>query len=733
MTDIPFNDPMPGGFNAWQSQTMSQSGKPEDVPMSNASDVAIPNEVGFVNNNVAIPNEVGFVNNNVANPNEVGFVNNNVAIPNEVGLVIHNPNDVIPNPTNVGFLHTRDVSMHGLGEDPLRDLNVPVGHNTNLQSSHGSNLWASDQPERQPERPNMAKRIAVGNPARQDIEDARLAADIAREKAKSVLREKRELEQQRRDLESQLATAQQEIQGLRGEQHKQYNCMKARDEEWETELRRWEDHLEMFKGNVNQDFQRELEQSQAANIARMKEHLAGEIAAREAAYNKQLEEIQENVRRQEDEQQCEHEKKRLELEKKQVDYETKLTALHARFSAQRVGTRLPENSGTENVHFPQVPPARIPEFVSAATREQCRLDVVIRQGPGRFPMVSETAPTQPAPSMDPPTDPATTPDDTSGRLLMDLDDPRVIARLQGLFGEAIAKGGGGKGVRKTRQRKGGATAALVKARREQQQQLSHTNDLRWKAIVREYWRLKTGCDRAKDFNDYVGVTKETAQRCEEGETAPKAQSKFFFGNGWGSALWNITILDRWVKEVLQKRSEDPGHYDVPDVSEAYKLVLRRETTNKMLKISLAKEDQDGARVWKWLGEDFLGELDIGGMSSEEDEPAEVHAGNQRMLTTVHNIKTHRWRAQKANEYVQMIDDSTETCMTKHVHKRIRVRTGEKSSRSDPPLKLPRALYDPAWLSQQKQFIPEIEKHLEISDKVFTMMEIEVAQSSGPSQ
>ncbi|KAJ6552409.1 hypothetical protein DFH09DRAFT_856219, partial [Mycena vulgaris] len=84
----------------------------------------------------------------------------------------------------------------------------------------------------------------------------------------------------------------------------------------------------------------------------------------------------------------------------------------------------------------------------------------------------------------------------------------------------------------------------------------------------------TGLNRAKDFFDYVGVSEATAQRCEEGETEPGASSyQLFFGSGWANCVWNKTILDKSIQEVLRKRAEDPGHYDVPNVSHNYLLAL----------------------------------------------------------------------------------------------------------------------------------------------------------------
>jgi hypothetical protein len=144
----------------------------------------------------------------------------------------------------------------------------------------------------------------------------------------------------------------------------------------------------------------------------------------------------------------------------------------------------------------------------------------------------------------------------------------------------------------------------------------------------------------------------------------------------------------------------------------------------MLKISLAKNDTEGAATWKWIEQELLPKLGIAAMSSEEDEPLEVQVGDQRRMTTAHSIKVYPWRIKKITDYVELIDKTTETCQ-KAPNKRFRLR-GDKKSNTGPPLKLPRALYDKTWISTMKEFVPDIEAELEISNEVFELMEITLA-------
>ncbi|KAJ7448368.1 hypothetical protein FB451DRAFT_1187789 [Mycena latifolia] len=676
-----------------------------------------------------------------------------------------------------------DTNMNGDGHDihtnhvwASQQRPQPFDHDSaqmiNMSPDGGHNLhmnavWAAEE---RPQRSNPAKRIAVANVSRNEIYDAREVASEAQRKATAFAREKRE-------AEARLLQAEQQIEQLR-----------KRDQEWQMQHAQWEGVFEQHKEQLNLRFQQELEAQRAQNFGQFSRQLETEASAREAAHQKrlaefvaareaehqqQLAELKEKTRLEQEERRLEQEKTRLELEKKQADNETKLAALHARFSSQRHGPQHPQNE-MEDVRFPGAPPARSPQFISKATREERRLETVIRQGPGRFPSVSMTAPPQPEPS-------ATPPEQNTSRapLLFDFDDPRVHERLKAMLSEATAQMGVTKSPRKKRKHKIGAAQALTTARKQQQQQLDDKADLMWKVIAREHWRLHTGLNRAKDFYDYKGVSGDTAQRCEEGETKPDETSwDLYFGSGWADSVWNKNILDKFIESVLEKRAEDPGHYDVPDVSpeyiralfvnqlkhahsewkrhqprlgesladareraEAYdverrvrnvgssrkkaKFTLRQQTAEKMVKICLAKGDPDGANTWRWLGEKLLNELEAGGMSSEEDEPVEVQCGDRRMVTTVHGIKIPPWRLRKITDYVELIDQTTPMCMTKPPAKRMRMRT-DKRSTTGPPLGLPHALYDTDWLSEQKAFFPDIEEQLEISNKEFNLMEIAVA-------
>ncbi|KAJ7106727.1 hypothetical protein C8R44DRAFT_745190 [Mycena epipterygia] len=631
---------------------------------------------------------------------------------------------------------------------------------------------------------------------------ARAYASAVSQKAK---RDKARLAREKQELEARLAKAQEEKDDMALQLALRDQAWDASKQEMQHELdRKWEyftaqrdrEFKEKFEQQQNQNlaamkeqFKEQIEQHRNQNFDELRQRMGVELTEREQEYNRRLAEIEDNNRRElaaiEENNRREQEKRQVEshffdrswyLPMYQADHETNMAAFHARFSSQRQGTQGPQNNDTVEGRFPDAPPARTPQYVAQATREERRVETIIRRGHGRLPNVSMTAPTPPEGSAA--REPSAVPDpDPQQSLLLDLDDPRVKKKLEGMLREMT---GQPKRARKKRIMAAGAMGSLIQARKTQQNQLDGKDDLRWKKIVREAWRINTGRNRTKDFSDYQAVSEDQAKRCEAGETEPDANSyQLYFGTGYATSLWNKSIIQKAINQLLEKRAQDPGHYDVPEVSEEYlqalfanclkegrsewarhqprageslgeareraeqyeverrernigssrkshKLSVRSETTERMVKVSLARDDQPAAAAWKWLKDDVLDALDMGGMSSEEDEPVEVQCGDTRMVSTAHKIKICPWRLPKVIDYLELIDSTSDKVKTKTSPKRFRIR-GETQSKTDPPLRLPRALYNTAWLEEQKTFIPDIEEQLEISEKEVTLMEIAVLE------
>lgn len=195
------------------------------------------------------------------------------------------------------------------------------------------------------------------------------------------------------------------------------------------------------------------------------------------------------------------------------------------------------------------------------------------------------------------------------------------------------------------------------------------------------------------------------------------------------AKYNKTRQDR---NVLNSRKKNvSGYPDCTRIGHALttlqKFEARQTTTQKMMAISLAAKKPGDAEAWKWLKEDFLEVLGAAGMSSEEDETLEAQFGDKIMAATAHSINLCPWRVLKATEYLVMIDQTAEKVKTRVTLRRPRIRS-QKESQSDPPLKLPRAMYDEAWLSKQREYFPNVEEIFEITDEEFILREISVDNS-----
>ncbi|KAF8170501.1 hypothetical protein K438DRAFT_2060424 [Mycena galopus ATCC 62051] len=517
---------------------------------------------------------------------------------------------------------------------------------------------------------------------------------------------------------------------------------------------------EQFKQQLAAHSEAGLEERLQRERAKWHEQVQTQLDAQKSAT---MAEIEKEALEMKQQQEKERADMKLEAEKRRVEYETKMAAFHSRTIGRR------QNNNTEDGT-----PSAFPNSV----------EVIIRGG-GRFQAVSMTNPTPsssgaPQSEDEPPSSaPSSAPSSSSSPspspdLLAALENPLIQQRIKEMVGEKLkAKAKGSK-----RKAKLGSAAALTRARQAQQETITYEEDLSWKTLVREKYRFMTGITRSKDFFDYEGVAGATVKRCEAGDPSAHPQGtndKLFFGEGWATSLWNRMIFDKAIEELLAQRAKDPGQYDVPDVSKDYLVALfinclrlgraewsrnqpadgemfvqaregaqeygeeradrsmgtsrkkhkfegRVRTSERMMAVSLAKQDRTSADTWKWFKDDLLPELDKGEMSSEEDESAEVIVGNIRKVQTVHGIKICAWRAPKITDYLKMIDEAGEGVLVKCTNKRMRIR-GTKELTSEPPHGLPRALYNEAWLTQRKPYVPDIETQLDIAEKEFTLMDI----------
>ncbi|KAJ7069027.1 hypothetical protein B0H15DRAFT_957953 [Mycena belliarum] len=600
--------------------------------------------------------------------------------------------------------------------------------------------WASQGGRRRkPQQANPGKRLAVSNPAREQAESQRLWLADAMEKATAARREKRMLEM---ELAQNRAELEQMKQSYTAE-------MQARDQAWnqlQNDMRlKWDAATE----ERNRDFRQNLSAMREETYARVLQDVEARNAQSREDYEAQLKAANDAHKREE--------------ERLQTEHDTNMAALHTRLSRQSGGAQGRQENGMDDVRFPDAPPEQMPQFVSAATKKQRKVEAIVRGERGRVPDLVMTEPAQP--------EPAATPEAESSTSQAGLSRAEMEAILEEKVTEMMQRVKGKR--RKPRKAKAGAIVTLNKAREEQQAEMPVGADLKWKKASRETWRISNGINRTQDWCDYRSLDNDTHRLSELGVQQPNfAQPRFYFGYGWADSVWNSQLLDHLVQHTLKKREEDPYKYGVPDVSEGYlkalfhnflkdaqaewqrnqprpgetvavarqravafnqqrrnrnnltsrktnKYDLRVNTADMMMRLALAAGNYATAASWRWIRDELLKELGAEGMSSEEDGCTDMLVGDKFVKTTVHNIKIMPWRTPEALEPLEMIDKEAEK-RTSSGNKRPRIRTGEIST-SPAPLRLPRGLIHADWLSDQKEFIPDIENELEISEKEFKMM------------
>ncbi|KAJ7743536.1 hypothetical protein B0H14DRAFT_2637449 [Mycena olivaceomarginata] len=420
--------------------------------------------------------------------------------------------------------------------------------------------------------------------------------------------------------------------------------------------------------------------------------------------------------------------KQQELEKQKAEYDNKLAAFISQTSfvvsaPQRVGPG-----------FPQASPALVPHFIEEPTREQRLVEVMLRMGGTRIPTLVAVQ-EQVDDNMGIPTPANSAPDRSPANGApnpqrpfesIDWDDPRVSQRVEGMVQTILASMGAKNfGVTMRRRQTRTSKMTLVKMARQQQQGLlTDEEDLKWKELIREVWRMSVRLNRAKDFVDYRAASDEIVKQANEGHLEVDATSPFYFGKGYAAAFYNQRIIDAMVEKALKMRAATENKCGLPDVSgdylealihgllkdaqrawkqhqphmgetaeqarmraEAYEaqratrvLSLSRKTqklegrirvVKKIMRIETAKKSQETAKNWQWILE-LLEHLGTGGMLSEDDIDAETAVAGKTMITTVHLVKICPWRSEEVTKYLHWIDRAAESTAVKPLNKRPRV-------------------------------------------------------------
>ncbi|KAJ7214529.1 hypothetical protein GGX14DRAFT_392553 [Mycena pura] len=316
---------------------------------------------------------------------------------------------------------------------------------------------------------------------------------------------------------------------------------------------------------------------------------------------------------------------------------------------------------------------------------------------------------------------------------------------------------------------------IQRARKSQQEELRKSEDKAYKSMARSVFGEATGLWTAKDYIDYKPASEAQMKETKNGESVPPEKSwRFFFGKSFAKCLYNRILIDRLVDKTLANVAHEGN---LPEVTKDYvralhlnvlkgaqfqwkvhqqrddeteeeakaraeeweeerrvqtnsnsrktrKRKMRMATAKRMMQIRLQEGKPEAAEIFENAG-DVTRALRNEGMSSEEERVTQiVTKSGHRKTTTVLAVKVVGWREVIADKQMKMLD-----WYQRHQKKKRgcpgynRVRVNEVSE-SPAPLRLPRNLFDPRWLQNQKKFDEDIERTLKIRKPTFKILDFD---------
>ncbi|TFK31586.1 hypothetical protein BDQ12DRAFT_671757 [Crucibulum laeve] len=304
---------------------------------------------------------------------------------------------------------------------------------------------------------------------------------------------------------------------------------------------------------------------------------------------------------------------------------------------------------------------------------------------------------------------------------------------------------------------------------EQKSRMSKSQDLMWKEVIQQAWKVEFKLASMADFGQYKPALKEDVKKFETGYGRPGKTNMLDFETGFDRLICNNILADK----------QDDGKWDLPNVSDGYIMgclyrQLKRscnawksvqrwfnpeleqiETTKEMIKHVGDSTEQHLAAVtshlhqeckykqhnrtvetvislktgmnardvetWKYFHA-LLEKLSVDGMSSKE-EGTEWFGG---IVTPVFRVKLCEWCEPAITEYFKYVNKESQkpaVCGTRGSKLHPRVQTNEPGS--SPPAKwLPQSLYNPAWLNQHEVMKGKdwVEYEMQILKEVFQLLE-----------
>ncbi|KAJ7896168.1 hypothetical protein B0H13DRAFT_1885255 [Mycena leptocephala] len=252
-------------------------------------------------------------------------------------------------------------------------------------------------------------------------------------------------------------------------------------------------------------------------------------------------------------------------------------------------------------------------------------------------------------------------------------------------------------------------------------------------VTKSKWRRKvcraTDMDQAKKIQQDK-LTKEEDLNCK----------------GYKTCMWNDILLRGLVGDLWRKRAEDPNHWNIPDVSTDYLLLLflnsvkegrytwirqqpclgeskaqydkavkqakssrsrkdtkwkKRSRMAQKMKI-LCTGDPTAVKIWVWVKK-LLALLGTLGMSSEDVKPHKMRIAGQMVRQMTHVIRICPWHLETITDTLELVDIAAD---------QISLKKG-----------LPETLYDEQWMADGLEMDPEFMDDLNVSEEAFEIMEL----------
>ncbi|KAJ7769305.1 hypothetical protein B0H16DRAFT_1452511 [Mycena metata] len=565
-----------------------------------------------------------------------------------------------------------------------------------------------------------SKRQAVTPPKREQPDNLCEETDHMKQDIRTACREKKEVEKHLAEVKALLVAAQ------------------TKSARWAAHWNQAEAGVEVWKENTKVALNIQLHKQ----VAKTKVELAAEAAV---AVKKVREEVHEEAQQIAKAGVAVREAELKETIARVAEFETKMAVFRTRESTQRRGVGQPNDGG-------------VPNGTPIHRTELHRVETVMCEGGNHLPTFTVIALVVGPSSGHSSSGPAPTPDPQQiGQGALPVDQDLMVRMIAEAVTAAMKKKASPKKKRNIVPR---LRAQLDMAKKWQQDHMSRADDLSWKVRLSSFVLQFRGLNSQQKFVDVVWHHAQSREKADHFHNYDPAPESLMLHGKLGSSKSRIPLQCRpnfgskligrllaWKRNQIRAGEGEEEKNDhvakwtdkhrvrtVATSRKTHKFKLRMAGAKHMILRCVAERDDSGISMWTWMVEvvEVVSELGHTGMSSEDDRSVIPTVGRSQWAKTVHIIKICPWQLEKITEYLEYINEVTAETMSKG-HSHCDRQREEARSNTLTPLGLPHSLYDVAWLSHMKARVPDIEEQLQISDKEFQIMDIQMDWPQAPGE